>query len=64
MEPITFPEVQQSVEQTLLNASDCMKLMILQGYWIHLADGTLCSVNDDLEEKSACMVREITHVIL
>ncbi|XP_025091844.1 transmembrane protease serine 11F-like isoform X1 [Pomacea canaliculata] len=55
VEPKTFPEVQQSVEQTLLNASDCMKLMTLQGYWIHLTDGTLCSVNDELEGKSACM---------
>ncbi|PVD32448.1 hypothetical protein C0Q70_07884 [Pomacea canaliculata] len=51
------PEVQQSVELSLLDQSDCEKHLI--NYFPNnmpydLANGSLCAIDDDLEERDSC----------
>ncbi|XP_025091856.1 coagulation factor X-like isoform X2 [Pomacea canaliculata] len=53
-EPARYPEVQQRLEVTVLNQSDCLKLLRLYGFLNPLHKGTICSIDDDLEVKGVC----------
>lgn len=49
--------MQHSLELALLNQRDCKKLLRFNGLMNDLPNGTICTIDDDLEERDSCGVR-------